>query len=154
MEALMKYTEQNIEQIREHGLKVTGPRMKILHLFENHPQTHMTADDVYRIILEENMNVGVATVYRVLSQFEEAGILLRHHFESGKAVYELNRGNHHDHIVCLQCNKITEFVDEDIERIQERVAEKNGYQIVDHAMYIYGMCAQCRDKQNRRHSKK
>lgn len=133
-----------IDQIKSKGLKVTGPRLKILNLFETHPDKHMSAEDVYRIVLEEEMEIGVATVYRVLTQFEEAGILTRHHFETGKAVYELNKGDHHDHIVCLHCGKVTEFFDKEIENLQERIAKQNGYTIVDHALYMYGVCEDCR----------
>lgn len=136
------------QQIRSLGMKVTGPRLKILNLFETRPEEHLTAEEVYRITLEENLNIGVATVYRVLSQFEEAGILQRHHFETGKAVYELNCGDHHDHIVCLECGRITEFFDREIEELQDRVAEQNGYRIVDHALYLYGVCSECADKVN------
>lgn len=136
----------HVEQIKSRGLKVTGPRLKILNLFENLPDEHMSADDVYRIVLEEKMDIGVATVYRVLTQFEEAGILTRHHFEGGKAVYELNRGDHHDHIVCLECGRVSEFFDKEIEALQERIAKQNGYRIVDHALYMYGICGECQKK--------
>lgn len=137
------------DQIKNCGLKVTGPRLKILNLFETHPDKHMSADDVYRIVLEEEMDIGVATVYRVLAQFEEAGILMRHHFESNKAVYELNGGIHHDHLLCLECGKITEFFDEEIEDMQERIAKKNGYNIQDHSLYLYGICAECQSKKKK-----
>ncbi len=138
------------EQIRSLGLKVTGPRLKILSLFESRPEEHLSAEDVYRITLEENLNIGVATVYRVLAQFEEAGILMRHHFETGKAVYELDMGDHHDHLVCLECGKVTEFFDKEIEGLQERIAKKNGYEIVDHALYMYGVCGECRKKRKQK----
>ncbi|MDO5686583.1 MAG: ferric iron uptake transcriptional regulator [Neisseria sp.] len=138
------------EQIRSLGLKVTGPRLKILNLFETRAEEHLSAEDVYRITLEENLNIGVATVYRVLAQFEESGILIRHHFETGKAVYELDRGDHHDHIVCLDCGKVTEFFDKEIEGLQERIAKRNGYEIVDHALYMYGTCGECRSKKKTR----
>lgn len=137
------------DQIKNCGLKVTGPRLKILNLFETRPDKHMSADDVYRIVLEEEMDIGVATVYRVLAQFEEAGILMRHHFESNKAVYELNGGIHHDHLLCLDCGKITEFFDEEIEDMQERIAKKNGYDIQDHSLYLYGICAECQSKKKK-----
>lgn len=139
----------HIDQIKSCGLKVTGPRLKILNLFETRPDKHMSADDVYRIVLEEEMDIGVATVYRVLAQFEEAGILMRHHFESNKAVYELNGGIHHDHLLCLDCGKITEFFDEEIEDMQERIAKKNGYDIQDHSLYLYGICAECQSKKKK-----
>ena len=107
--------ENNIAQLKGSGLKVTGPRLKILDLFETHAEEHLSAEDVYRILLEEGVEIGVATIYRVLTQFEQADILLRHHFESGKAVYELNKGDHHDHIVCVKCGKVTEFHNPTIE---------------------------------------
>ncbi|MBQ9258341.1 MAG: ferric iron uptake transcriptional regulator [Neisseriaceae bacterium] len=131
------------EQIRSLGMKVTGPRLKILSLFEENPERHLSAEDVYRITLEHDMNIGVATVYRVLAQFEEAGILVRHQFDKNKAVYELDRGIHHDHLVCVRCGKITEFCDTRIEKLQEDVAEEHGYEIIDHAMYLYGTCTEC-----------
>lgn len=139
----------NITQLKDNGLKVTGPRLKILDLFETHCEEHLSAEDVYRILLDEGIEIGVATIYRVLTQFEQAGILLRHHFESGKAVYELNQGGHHDHIVCLKCNKVTEFHNEEIERLQEKIASDNGYRIVDHALYMYGICTDCQKKEKR-----
>lgn len=138
------------EQIKSCGLKVTGPRLKILNLFETCPDKHMSADDVYRIVLEEKMDIGVATVYRVLAQFEEVGILTRHHFESNKAVYELNGGIHHDHLLCLDCGKITEFFDEEIESLQERIAKNNGYDIQDHSLYLYGLCSDCQAKEKKK----
>ncbi|MBR6026797.1 MAG: ferric iron uptake transcriptional regulator [Neisseriaceae bacterium] len=146
MESFMSHTEQ----IRNLGLKVTGPRLKILKLFESRANEHLSAEDVYRITLDENMNVGVATVYRVLAQFEEAGILVRHHFDTGKAVYELDRGEHHDHIVCIDCGKVTEFCDSEIEKMQEHIAQKNGYEIVDHALYMYGVCQECQEEKHKK----
>lgn len=141
--------DSNIAQLKDNGLKVTGPRLKILDLFEARPDAHMSAEDVYRILLDEGVEIGVATIYRVLTQFEQAGILLRHHFETGKAVYELNEGGHHDHIVCVKCDKITEFHSQEIEALQDRIAEENGYRIVDHALYMYGVCADCQKKEKR-----
>ncbi|WP_066569131.1 ferric iron uptake transcriptional regulator [Snodgrassella sp. CFCC 13594] len=135
--------DNNIAQLKGNGLKVTGPRLKILDLFEARPEEHLSAEDVYRLLLEEGVEIGVATIYRVLTQFEQADILLRHHFETGKAVYELNRGGHHDHIVCVKCGKVTEFCSEEIEALQEKIAKANGYRIVDHALYMYGVCADC-----------
>lgn len=139
----------NIMQLKDNGLKVTGPRLKILDLFETHPEEHLSAEDVYRILLDEGIEIGVATIYRVLTQFEQAGILLRHHFESGKAVYELNDGGHHDHMVCIKCAEVVEFQNEEIERLQERIATENGYRIVDHALYLYGVCPNCQKKEKR-----
>ena len=135
--------ENNIAQLKGSGLKVTGPRLKILDLFETHAEEHLSAEDVYRILLEEGVEIGVATIYRVLTQFEQADILLRHHFESGKAVYELNKGDHHDHIVCVKCSKVTELHNPTIESLQGKIAEENGYRIVDHALYLYGVCGDC-----------
>lgn len=139
----------NIAQLKDNGLKVTGPRLKILDLFDTRPDEHMSAEDVYRLLLEENIEIGVATIYRVLTQFEQAGILLRHHFETGKAVYELNQGDHHDHLVCIKCSKVTEFHNEAIEQLQDKIAAENGYRIVDHALYLYGVCAACQEKEKK-----
>ncbi|WP_037586079.1 ferric iron uptake transcriptional regulator [Stenoxybacter acetivorans] len=137
---------ENITQLKDSGLKITGPRLKILDLFETRPDEHMSAEDVYRVLLEEGIEIGVATIYRVLMQFEQAGILLRHHFETGKAIYELNRGGHHDHIVCIKCGKITEFCNNEIEVLQKKIAKDNGYRIVDHALYMYGVCTDCQQQ--------
>ena len=139
----------NINQLKDNGLKVTGPRLKILDLFETHAEEHLSAEDVYRILLDEGVEIGVATIYRVLTQFEQAGILLRHHFETGKAVYELYTGGHHDHIVCVKCGKITEFHNDEIEKLQDKIADENGYRIVDHALYMYGVCGDCQKKDKR-----
>ena len=114
----------NIAQLKDSGLKVTGPRLKILDLFETHAEEHLSAEDVYRILLEEGVEIGVATIYRVLTQFEQAGILQRHHFETGKAVYELDKGDHHDHIVCVKCGEVTEFHNPEIEALQDKIAEE------------------------------
>lgn len=139
----------NINQLKDNGLKVTGPRLKILDLFERHAEEHLSAEDVYRILLDEGVEIGVATIYRVLTQFEQAGILLRHHFETGKAVYELNCGGHHDHIVCVKCGLVTEFHNEEIEKLQDKIAAENGFRIVDHALYLYGVCGECQKKTKR-----
>ena len=141
--------DSNIAQLKDSGLKVTGPRLKILDLFEEHAEEHLSAEDVYRILLDEGVEIGVATIYRVLTQFEQAGILLRHHFETGKAVYELNTGGHHDHIVCAKCGIVTEFHNDEIAKLQDTIAEENGYRIVDHALYMYGVCGECRKKEKR-----
>ena len=141
--------DSNIAQLKDSGLKVTGPRLTILELFEEHAEEHLSAEDVYRILLDEGVEIGVATIYRVLTQFEQAGILLRHHFETGKAVYELNTGGHHDHIVCVKCGIVTEFHNDEIEKLQDKIAEENGYRIVDHALYMYGVCGECRKKEKR-----
>ena len=135
--------------LKDIGLKATGPRLKILDLFERSSARHLSAEDVYRLLLAEEVDIGLATVYRVLTQFEQAGILVRHHFESGKAVYELNTGGHHDHIVCVKWGIVTEFHNDEIEKLQDKIAEENGYRIVDHALYMYGVCGECRKKEKR-----
>jgi len=122
------------------GLKATLPRLRILELFEKSEVRHLSAEDVYKILLKEGTDSGLATVYRVLTQFEQAGLLVRRHFESGKAVYELNQGGHHDHLVCLQCGRVEEFYDADIEKRQTKVAEQRGFRIHDHSLHIYADC--------------
>ena len=128
------------QQLKSIGLKATGPRLKILNLFESSTQGHLSAEDVYRKLLAEHIDVGLATVYRVLTQFEQAGILMRHHFESGRAVYELNHGHHHDHLVCLDCGRVVEFFEPELETLQDRIAERHGFAIEDHALYLYAKC--------------
>ena len=128
------------EQLKHSGLKVTGPRMKILGLFETADQRHLTADDVYRLLLSEHIDVGLATVYRVLTQFEQAGILIRHHFDNDKAVYELNQGGHHDHLLCMQCGRVEEFYDPEIEARQRAVAAERGFRLAEHALHLYVEC--------------
>ena len=130
----------NIDELKSTGLKATLPRLKILDVFQRGAQRHMTAEDVYRVLLEERSDIGLATVYRVLTQFEQAGILLRSHFESGKAVYELNEGTHHDHLVCLDCGRVEEFYDAEIEKRQNAVAQLKGFAIADHALSLYAHC--------------
>ena len=133
----------NIDELKSTGLKATLPRLKILDIFQKAQQRHMTAEDVFRILLEERSDIGLATVYRVLTQFEQAGILLRSNFESGKAVYELNEGQHHDHFVCTSCGKVEEFYDAEIEKRQNSIAKSKGWVIQDHSMALYGQCAEC-----------
>ncbi len=128
------------QDLRKVGLKATLPRIKILSLFEHASERHMTADDVYRELLAEGEDIGLATVYRVLTQFETAGLLTRHHFESGKSVFELNQGGHHDHLVCIQCGRVEEFFDPEIERRQDLVAEERGFKVRDHSLYLYADC--------------
>jgi Fur family ferric uptake transcriptional regulator len=128
------------DELKSTGLKVTLPRLKILEIFQKGVQRHMTAEDVFRHLLSENADIGLATVYRVLTQFERAGILSRNHFESGKAVYELNEGKHHDHMVCLDCGKVEEFYDAEIEQRQQAVALAKGFEIADHALSLYAHC--------------
>ena len=130
----------NIEELKSTGLKATMPRLKILDVFQKGAQRHMTAEDVFRVLLDERSDIGLATVYRVLTQFEQAGILLRSHFESGKAVYELNEGQHHDHLVCLDCGRVEEFYDAEIEKRQHDVARTKGFDIADHALSLYAHC--------------
>jgi Fur family ferric uptake transcriptional regulator len=122
------------------GLKATLPRLRILELFEKSEVRHLSAEDVYKILLREGTDTGLATVYRVLTQFEQAGLLVRHHFESGKAVYELKQGGHHDHLVCLQCGRVEEFYDEAIEKRQIAVARERGFAIQEHSLHIYAEC--------------
>jgi Fur family ferric uptake transcriptional regulator len=129
------------QEIRKAGLKVTLPRVKILEVLETSASPrHMTAEDVYKALLERGEEIGLATVYRVLTQFVNAGLVERHHFEGGQAVFELNRGSHHDHIVCAQCGHVEEFYDETIEAHQRKIAERNGFSIRDHSLIIYGDC--------------
>ncbi|TDQ47484.1 Fur family ferric uptake transcriptional regulator [Permianibacter aggregans] len=130
-------------QLRNAGLKVTLPRMKILQILEQAPNRHMSAEDVYKMLMEQGDDVGLATVYRVLTQFEQAGLVLRHHFEGGHSVFELDEQGHHDHLVCLRCNKVVEFVDEVIEQRQKAVAEKHKMTLTDHSLYLYGICEKC-----------
>ncbi len=130
----------NIEELKNTGLKATLPRLKILEVFQRSKQRHMTAEDVFRVLLEERSDIGLATVYRVLMQFEQAGLLSRSNFESGKAVFELNEGQHHDHMVCLDCGRVEEFFDEEIERRQRTIAETKGFKLQDHALALYANC--------------
>ncbi len=133
----------NIEELKSTGLKATLPRLKILEIFQKGTQRHMTAEDVFRILLEERSDIGLATVYRVLMQFEQAGLLIRSNFESGKAIYELDEGQHHDHFVCTACGKVEEFFDAEIEKRQQIVAKAKGWVVHDHSMALYGHCAEC-----------
>lgn len=126
------------------GLKATLPRIKILNLFETSDVRHLTAEDVYKILLAEGMDVGLATVYRVLTQFEAAGLLIRHHFEGDKAIFELNQGTHHDHLVCMQCGRVEEFYDPEIEKRQEKIAKERGFTIREHSLYLFADCTKPR----------
>jgi Fur family ferric uptake transcriptional regulator len=130
----------NSQNLKNIGLKATYPRLKILDLFQTANQRHLTAEDVYRLLMAEGMDIGLATVYRVLTQFEHAGLLERHYFESGKAVFELNEGRHHDHLVCLQCGRVEEFFDPAIEQRQNAVAAERGFAVKEHALYLYADC--------------
>jgi Fur family ferric uptake transcriptional regulator len=129
--------DQESRDLRKAGLKVTHPRMRILHLFEDSQRRHLTAEDVYKQLLAGQEDIGLATVYRVLTQFEAAGIVVKHNFEGGQAVYELDRGQHHDHMIDIDSGKVIEFVSEDIERLQHAIAEKHGYVIEDHSLVLY-----------------
>ena len=128
------------QDLKSAGLKATLPRLRIINLFETSRMRHMTAEEVYKQLQSEGLEIGLAMVYRVLTQFEQAGLLIRHHFESGKAVFELNEGKHHDHLVCLQCGRVEEFFDPEIEKRQEKVAKDRGFKIHDHSLHLYAEC--------------
>jgi len=130
----------DIDELKKAGLKATLPRLKILSILEAGGGRHMTAEDVYKSLTEAGEEVGLATVYRVLTQFETAGLIIRHNFEGGRAVYEVNQGSHHDHMVCMECGKVFEFYDDAIEVRQKDIAAKAGFAIEDHALYLYGVC--------------
>jgi Fur family ferric uptake transcriptional regulator len=129
--------EQETQELRKAGLKVTHPRMRILQIFEEDGVRHLTAEDVYKKLLAHQEDIGLATVYRVLTQFEAAGILSKHNFEGGQAVYELDRGQHHDHMIDVDSGKVIEFVSEEIERLQREIASRHGYEIQDHSLVLY-----------------
>jgi len=131
------------QELRAAGLKVTTPRLKVLKILESADPHHMSAEDVYKKLLGQGDDVGLATVYRVLAQFEAAGLVKRYNFAEGHSIYELDQGDHHDHLVCVQCGAVTEFVDEEIERLQELVAEQQGFKVTDHSHTIYGVCKDC-----------
>ncbi len=132
--------------LKKAGLKVTLPRMKILEFLEQANVRHQSAEEIYRSLLDDGEEIGLATVYRVLTQFEAAGLVERHHFESGQAVFELNEKGHHDHIVCVICGKVEEFFDEIIETRQREIAAEKGFQVTDHSLTLYGKCAACQKK--------
>lgn len=131
------------EHLRKAGLKVTLPRMKVLQILEQANPHHLSAEDVFQKLKEGGEEVGLATVYRVLTQFEEAGLVVRHNFEGGHSVFEIDQGEHHDHLVCVKCKRVEEFVDAVIEERQEYIAEQAGFQITDHNLTIYGICSRC-----------
>jgi Fur family transcriptional regulator, ferric uptake regulator len=139
-----------LEELKHSGLKATLPRLKILEIFEAGAQRHMTAEDVYKALLAVDADIGLATVYRVLMQFEQAGLLLRSNFESGKSVYELNQGQHHDHLVCLSCGRVEEFFDAEIESRQHVVAQTRGFKIQEHALSLYVQCTKTECEHRRR----
>ena len=130
-------------ELRKAGLKVTLPRMKILDILEHTSSRHQSAEDVYKALLDTGEDIGLATVYRVLTQFEAAGLVNRHHFEGGHSVFELNEGSHHDHILCVKCGKVDEFIDDTIEQRQKVIAADLGYELTDHCLYMYGICKAC-----------
>ncbi len=128
------------DELKSSGLKATVPRLKILSLFGGAQRRHLSAEDVHKSLLAEGADIGLATVYRVLMQFEQAGLLLRSHFESGKSIFELNQGQHHDHLVCLTCGRVEEFFDAAIERRQQEVAQRRGFELVEHSLALYARC--------------
>jgi len=131
--------------LRNAGLKVTTPRIKILQILEKQVnERHLTAEKVYKILLSEDEEIGLATVYRVLTQFESAGLVVRHQFEGGNSIFELATGDHHDHILCMKCGRVDEFSDEVIEARQKEVAQELGYELTDHGLYLYGFCPKCK----------
>lgn len=133
----------NSVDLKEVGLKTTLPRLRILAILEEGKQRHFSAEDVYKALLDAGEDIAFATVYRVLTQFENAGLVLRHNFEGGRSVFELDRGEHHDHMVCVKCNKVTEFYDDQIEVRQKVIAEKYNFDLQDHSLYLYGLCTDC-----------
>jgi Fur family ferric uptake transcriptional regulator len=139
------------EELKSSGLKATLPRIKVLEVFQRSAQRHLSAEDVYKVLLGEGADIGLATVYRVLMQFEQAGILTRNHFESGKAVFELNEGQHHDHLVCLDCGRVEEFFDAEIEARQRAIANKRGFTLQEHSLALYATCSKknCEYKQRK-----
>lgn len=137
------------QQLRQAGLKVTGPRLKILALLEQAETRHLSAEDIYKTLLEAGEDIGLATVYRVLTQFESADLVKRQNFEDAYSVFELNQGPHHDHLVCIKCGKVDEFVDKTIEQRQKIVAKQANYQMTDHSLIIYGVCYKCSNKKNK-----
>jgi Fur family ferric uptake transcriptional regulator len=130
----------NADELKSSGLKATLPRIKILEVFQHAQRRHMTAEDVYKALLTDGADIGLATVYRVLMQFEQAGLLTRSNFESGKSVFELNEGQHHDHLVCLSCGRVEEFYDAEIEQRQRQVAESRGFELHEHSLALYARC--------------
>lgn len=132
--------------LKKAGLKNTQPRRRILEIMDKGSNHHMSAEDIYRELVDAGEEIGLATVYRVLTQFEEAGLVVRHHFEGGQSVFELDHGEHHDHLVCVKCNRVEEFCDDEIEKRQQEIAKKAGFAITDHSLNIYGICSVCQKK--------
>ena len=131
------------QDLKDAGLKITAPRVKILELFERSKDKHLSADDVYRILINAQEDIGIATVYRVLTQFEKANILTRHNFDGEQAVFELNSGEHHDHLLCIKCGKVSEFFNQKIEDLQSEIAKDRDFQMTDHCLVIHGICKNC-----------
>jgi Fur family ferric uptake transcriptional regulator len=140
--------ETDQSDLKSVGLKATLPRLKILDIFRRSDLRHLSAEDVYRALIGEEVDIGLATVYRVLTQFEQAGILSRSQFDGGKAIFELNDGDHHDHMVCTHCGKVVEFTNPEIEALQHKVADENGFKIESHAMVLYGVCKDCKNSKS------
>lgn len=136
------------QDLRKAGLKVTLPRLKVLEILESSKQRHMSAEDVYKALLEIGEEIGLATVYRVLTQFEGAGLVSRLSIDGGHAVFELEDGSHHDHLLCVRCDRIEEFIDEVIEQRQKAIAVEKGFEMTDHSLYIYGICRHCQDEKS------
>jgi Fur family ferric uptake transcriptional regulator len=132
--------------LKKAGLKITLPRLKILQILEQSKEHHLSAEDIYRQLLDSGEDIGLATVYRVLTQFEEADLVIRHHFEGDQSVFELDHGQHHDHLLCVKCGRVEEFMDDVIEKRQREIAKQAGYSITDHSLNIYGICGQCQKK--------
>jgi len=141
--------ETDQSDLKSVGLKATLPRLKILDIFRRSNVRHLSAEDIYRTLISEEIDIGLATVYRVLTQFEQAGILSRSQFDSGKAIFELNDGDHHDHMVCTHCGKVVEFHNPEIELLQHKVADENSFKIESHAMVLYGVCNSCQKPKSR-----
>ncbi len=138
---------EQTQELKKAGLKATVPRLKILEILEANKDQHMRAEDVYKALLDSNEDIGLATVYRVLTQFEAAGLVARHHFEGGHSVFELDQGEHHDHMLCISCGRVDEFVDDTIEERQRLIAKQAGYKITNHSLHIYGICPECQKKE-------
>ena len=134
------------KELKQAGLKATLPRLRVLEIMEGSGERHFSAEDIYRALIDQGEDVGLATVYRVLTQFETAGLVCRHHFEGGISVFELNQGDHHDHMLCVKCGRVEEFIDDVIEERQCAIAEKAGFAMTDHSLYIYGICPECQKK--------
>ena len=132
------------KELKKAGLKVTAPRVKVLEILEDHAEGHLSAEEIYRLLTAAGEEIGLATVYRVLTQFESAGLVARHNFEGGHSVFELAQGEHHDHILCVKCGRVEEFVDPVIEERQHEIAREKGFEMTDHSLHIFGICAACR----------